>query len=208
MSHALVGQITGIGFGADEADRHRIVTGEWAESPIGPFVDIMWATPDGTRTLVVADEAIGRFITAVYAFDEVVVDPDLSIGGGSADQSIRGAGLAIDLELGRAIPFPPRPDWVTERIEAPIARRLLGVETFGVSPSGVEELYRAKRLRRVLRATATLDGADLGALAPPQPAVGFGFSEPPPFPSVTDVSPRLHDPSGTLDQLIGEIGRS
>lgn len=202
MRHALVGRISGVGFGDDEATRHRIVTGEWAESPIGPFVDIMWAAPDGTRTLVVADEAVGRFITAVYAFDEVVVDPALTIGGGPTDQSIRGAGLAIDLRLGRAIPFPPRPDWVTERIEAPIARRLLGVETFGVSPSGVEELYRARRLRRVRSATAALDGADLGALAPPRPAVRFGFSEPPPFPSVTEVSPCLHDPSGALDRLI------
>jgi hypothetical protein len=207
----LVGRITGVGFAVGGVARtgaappHRFVVGEWSASPIGPFADLMWARPDGRRILVVASTAVGRFITAVYAFDEVVVDANLVIDGGRRQQRVRAADVALDLDLGRAVPFPPRPDVVTERIEAPIAHRLLGVETFGVSPSGVEELYRARRLRRVRSGTATVHGAPLLGPLPPTPAVGFGFSEPPPFPSVTEVSPRLFDPTGCLDELIDEL---
>ncbi len=120
-------------------------------------------------------------------------------------QHIRWTHGEIDLTFGRSVRFPPRPDWITERIERPIARRLLGVETFGVSPSGVEELYRSRRLQRVTAGKGELDGADLGALGAPRPACGFGFSEPPPFASITKVSPRLHDPSGTLDRIIEDL---
>ena len=209
--HELVGRITGVGFGPGrvagpgQGPPHRIVVGEWRISPIGSFADVMWARPDGHRTLVVPDHAVGRFITAVYQFDEVVVDGGLVVDGGRRSQRVRAAGLSLDLVLGRAVPFPPRSDVVTERIEAPIARRLLGVETFGVSPSGVEELYRARRLRRVCSGTASLHGEALVGPLAPVPGCGFGFSGPPPFPSVSEVSPRLFDPTGHLDTLIAEL---
>jgi hypothetical protein len=63
----------------------------------------------------------------------------------------------------------------------------------------VQEWYPARRVHRIVRAEATIDGVDLGPLRPPVPEVRFGFSEPPRWPALTEVRPVLHDPSGRLD---------
>ncbi|MEZ5227285.1 MAG: hypothetical protein R2710_11590 [Acidimicrobiales bacterium] len=39
---------------------------------------------------------------------------------------------------------------MTRRIEAPIAKKTMNVDTYGVSPTGVYEWYRTKKLRRIL----------------------------------------------------------
>ena len=51
-----------------------------------------------------------------------------------------------------------------------------------------------------------LDQIDLGAMAPIDPACGFGFSEPPRRPTITLVRPLLHDPSGQLDEVLASLG--
>ena len=42
------GRITSTGFSSGD----RIVIGDWRDSPIGSFTNIMWAKPDGTRVLL------------------------------------------------------------------------------------------------------------------------------------------------------------
>ena len=79
-------------------------------------------------------------------------------------------------------------------MEAPIARRLLHVEAYGVSPSGVREWYQASRYRPLTAARATRDGVDLGPLGPLTPPVRFGFSEPPRRPSLVDLTTHLEVP--------------
>jgi hypothetical protein len=179
----------------------RVVVGMWDESPIGPFADVMWAEPDGTRVLHAGDRA-ARFVTAVYRFDRVV-DGAVDARWDGRTLQVRFSGVELAFVVGRGVPFPPRPAWVTRRVEAPLARRLMGVETFGTSPSGVQEWYRASRFHRVLSATSR--GADLGAMAPVTPRCGFGFSEPPATPSLTEVRPLLLDPSGRLDAVLSEL---
>jgi hypothetical protein len=194
----LRGRILGCGFAAGD----RLVVGMWDRSPIGPFADVMWAEADGTRVLY-ADERAASFITAVYGFDRVVHGsvaaawrpPVLEVAAGE---------WTLSFTTGRGVPMPWRPAWVSRHVEAPIARRLLGVETYGVSPTGVREWYRARRWHRVLGATAEGPRA-LGAIGALTPRCGFGFSEPPSVPSLTEVRPLLHDPSGALDAVIAAL---
>jgi hypothetical protein len=169
--------------------------------------DVMWAEPDGTRVLYAPDERVAAFITAVYRFDRVEIGPvDIGERAGGLDVRIRGRELHLD--RGRSVPLPwrRRPAWLTRWVEGPIARALLGVRTYGTSPTGVREWYRADRWTRVSGATASVDGRDLGALTDLRPPCGFGFSEPPRRPSLTAVRPLLEDPSCQLDRVVESAG--
>jgi hypothetical protein len=199
--HRLDGRIAGLGFASGD----RVVVGHWDRSPLGPFVDLMWATPQDERILFVAHERFGAFVTAVYSFDRVVVQPDLGAVWDGRTLGVWGGGRTVALTVGRGVPFPPRPLWVTRRVERPLGSWVTGSLTFGTSPTGVWEWYPARRVHRIVRAEATVDGVDLGALRPPLPAVGFGFSEPPRWPALTEVRPALHDPSGRLDARLTEL---
>ena len=156
----------------------------------------MWARPDGRRVLVAATEEGAQYVSGVYGFDEVVVGP-LRVGLEGRFLHLRAAGLGLELHLsaGRAMVLPwPRPAWFTRWVEGPIARRLLGVRTYGVSASGVREWYRAVSFRRILGGWASIDGRDLGRVGPIDPPAGFGFSEPPRLPAMVGVHPLLEWP--------------
>ena len=70
----------------------------------------------------------------------------------------------------------------------------MGVRTYGVSPTGVQEWYRADRWCPVSAGAAAVAGVDLGPIGPVDPPCGFGFSEPPKRPSITAVRPLLAFP--------------
>lgn len=192
--HELVGRIAGAGFASGD----RVVIGQWEASPLGPFTDIMWATPDDLRILFAPDERVAAYVTSVYGFDRVVVGPVQSTWTGStlaASTDSRG----VTLTAGRAIRlFVRRPAWFTRFVEGPVARLAMGVSTYGVSPTGVREWYRADSWRRVRSGEAQIGDVDLGDLVEVDPPCGFGFSEPPKRPSITEVRPLLVDPSGRL----------
>ncbi|MFP5320069.1 MAG: hypothetical protein ACLGI2_17475 [Acidimicrobiia bacterium] len=173
-------------------------------SPLGAIADLMWAAPDGTRRLVAPDDRVAAFVSAVYRFDEVVVsDLTARVEGRSLTVEAPELGLELRARAGRGWPIPlPGPAWFHRRLAGPIARRALGVETYGVSPTGVREWYRARWYRPLVEARATLGGEDLGALGPLDPPVGFGFSEPPRRPSMVWVRPLLHDPSGGVARVV------
>jgi hypothetical protein len=231
MRHRMEGIIAAAGFASGD----RVVVGHWASGPLGPMSDVMWAAPDGTRSLFAPTEAVATFITAVYDFDAVVVGPlhvqgdarglDAAIGGpatGGSDADRDRAGIVgpatggsdadrdragrriLSLRSGPGWRIPPsrRPAALTRFVEAPIARALMGVRTYGVSPSGVREWYQATEWRPLAFASASIEGRDLGPLRPIEPPCGFGFSEPPRRPSLTVVRPLLEDPSGRLDVVL------
>ncbi len=204
-------ELDGVIGAAGFASGDRVVIGHWHDSPIGPFDDVMWAEADGWRTLFVADERSKSFITAVYQFDSVIVAPTLVVRfSPEARHPLLEAewpDAQLEFHVGKAAPFPPRPAWVTRRIEGPIAKKTMNVDTYGVSPTGVYEWYRTRKLRRILGGWGIVAGRDLGEVGPPSEATGFGFSEPPPFASVTEINPRLHDPSHRLDAVIDELDR-
>lgn len=192
------GTISSCGFRSGD----RFVVGRWDRSPIGPTVDVMWARPDGTRVLLAPDERTARYVTSVYEFDETEVVP-FDVGAASPSELHLTAGpLRLRLNAGpRVLWLPPRPLWVTRWLERPVARALMGVQTWGRSPTGVEEWYQARSCRWVHSAAAELDGHDLGESRPLSPACRFGFSESPRRPSIVEVAPALRGPAGWLDGL-------
>lgn len=200
--HELRGLIAGVAFASGD----RLVVGHWAVSPIGPFSDVMWADPAGVRTLWVAEEAAGRFVEAVYRFDRVEVT-DLTVDVDGPDLTASSSGWQLVVGSARRGPVVPvrRPASVTRWIEGPVARALKGVRTYGVSPTGVREWYRADEWRRITSATLTVAGQDRGELVDFDPPARFGFSEPPRTPTVTRVRPLLVDPSGALDRLVDDL---
>jgi hypothetical protein len=136
------------------------------------------------------------YVSAAYGFDEVVVGPlKVDMDGRRLHVHAPESGLELHLTGGLAVRLPwPRPLWFTRWVEGPIGRRLIGVQTYGVSPSGVREWYLAVSLRRVVAGWASVAGVDLGPLRPIDPPAGFGFSEPPKFPSMVGVHPVLEWP--------------
>lgn len=187
----LDGFIAGAGF----ASGVRVVVGCWSASPIGPFGDVMWAAPDGTRTLWAPTDESASFITSVYSFDHV------EVGGLEVETTLARVAAATDswsLRLDgarRGVRIPlRRPAWFTRHVEGPIARAVMGVRTYGVSPTGVQEWYRADAWRSIVDGRLVVDGVDQGALAPVDPPTGFGFSEPPKRPTITKVRPLLEFP--------------
>jgi hypothetical protein len=188
------------------ASGDRVVVGHWDDGPLGPMVDVMWATPDDERVLLVSDDRFAGFITAVYAFDRVEVVPGLAAFWDGRTLAVVGGRWSVACTVGRGIPFPPRPLWVTRWVERPVGRWVTGAVSYGTSPSGVREWYPARRVHRILRAEGALDGRSLGELRRPLPPARFGFSEPPRWPTLTEVRPRLEDPTGALDRRLAELG--
>ncbi len=184
------GAIISSGFASGD----RVVVGHWQVTPHGPLTDVMWATPDGRRTLFAPHTAAADFITGVYAFDRVEVGAVVAQSGRRRlDVTMGDRSLHFTAQRGIPIPFR-RPAWFTRWVEGPVARRLLGVATYGTSPTGVREWYRTDRWAPLRDAGATVAGRSLGPMAPVSPACGFGFSEPPSRPSWVDVRPLLEYP--------------
>lgn len=182
------GTISSSGFESGD----RFVVGRWDRTPIGPTIDVMWARPSGERILLAPDRATASFVCAVYEFDDVRVVEFSDVSHDSpAEIHLRAGSLRLRLNAGRRLfRLPERPLWFTRWCERPVAS-LLGVRTWGVSPTGVEEWYQARAVRRVVSGAAELDGRMLGAIGPVRPTCGFGFSEAPRFPSIVEVEPTI-----------------
>jgi hypothetical protein len=188
----LAGHIGAAGFASGD----RIVVGVWRSGPLGSMTDVMWARPDGERVLLAPSEPAAAFIASVYRFERIEV---VRIAGGCDDGflEVDAGPLSIRFVAGRGWSLPPaalRPAWCTRFVEGPIARVAMGVRTYGVTPTGVREWYRADRWHAIVDGTASIAGVDLGSIGPVQPACRFGFSEPPRRPSITEVRPLLEFP--------------
>ncbi len=177
------GTITSAAFAAG----HRFVVGCWDHSPLGRFGDVMWARPDDTRVLLAPTDDVAAFVQSIYDFDEVRIGP-LRIVGDGRRTTVDGLDVSLELHGGRRWPVPvPRPLWFTARIEAPIARTLMGVETAGTSPRGAREWYQTRGWRWVVAGSCRIGGRDLGPPVPFERPLRVGFSEPPRRPSIVSV---------------------
>lgn len=202
MRVELRGTIASAGFASGD----RVVLGLWDAGPLGPMRDVMWVRPDGTRRLLAPDPDVAAFVGGIYVFEEV----DVVAFRGHADAravALDAGPLAIRLAAaGAAVPFPPRPAWVTRHLEAPVARRLLGVHTYGTSPTGVREWYRTVAYRPITWGSLRVTGTDAGALGRVRPPLGVGFSEPPATPAMVAVRTRLVDDTGALARALPRAG--
>ena len=197
----LDGTIAAAGFASGD----RFVVGVWDSGPLGAMTDVMWADPDGKRTLLASGADVAAFVAGVYDFDAVVVLP-IEVRSGTGRIEINAGELKLALDGGEPLRvFRLRPRWLARsttwgRIEDALLRPLVGrvvlggaggVRAYGVSPAGVRESYRIYAYRPVVAATARVDGRDLGALRPLQPPARFGFSEFPRRPALVRCSPVL-----------------
>ena len=201
----LRGTIANAGFSSG----HRFVVGHWDDSPLGPMDDVMWARPDGVRVLLVGRPEVAELITAVYRFDTVQV-VSLRCRMDETVLAVVAGDVRITLRAGRSWPIPLaglRGTPAARPVERLLARAMLGVRTWGVSPTGVREWYRADEYRRVVAGEARLGELDLGRLRRFHEPARFGFSEPPRRPSLVRARPLLHDPSGNLAVVVGRSGR-
>jgi len=195
--HVLGGVIASAGFASGD----RLVVGHWWQSPVGAFTDVMWAEPDGTRVLYVPDDTVARFVTALYRFERIEVVPFETRGGGR-HLVVAFGDRYVELRSGWGFPIPfRRPRWFTRWVEGPVARAVLGVRTYGTTPSGVHEWYQADVWRPLRFGVARIGDRGLGPFGRVEPAVGFGFSEPTKRSSMVNLHTYLADPSGRLDTL-------
>lgn len=194
-----VGHIAGIG----TASGTRLVAGLWDSSPFGRFADVMIEDTAGRRTLLAPERAIADYVGATYTFDDVVVAPvtwtltarRLTLEGGVLQLAADIGGRTI---LGRLLGLVPArlatsPRWLT--LIDPAARVLVkGVRTAGSAGNGRREYYGALSVRSITGASASWRGTDLGALAPVDPPVRFGFSSAPPSPALVSVVTTIVHP--------------
>lgn len=178
------GTISSAAFGGG----HRFVVGRWPTSPVGPMCDVMWATPTDRRILLAPTDEVAGFITQIYDFDEVRVEP-LTVVGDQRSTTVRSDGLELMLSAGRRLPLLPsaRPLAMTRWVESPIARALLGVHAYGTSPTGAIEWYQSSGLGWVNGGSARLDQRSIGTPQRLMRPLRVGFSEPPKRPSIVSV---------------------
>ena len=176
------------------ASGDRFVVGHWADTPIGPLTEVRWTKPSGERALVVTDKPAAELIGAVYSFDTVERCP---IDARAADRWIELVAGPVELQLqakaGWRVPFK-RPVIVTQLLEDRIARSLFELRAYEHTASATRVWYQADVVRPVAAGWATVDGRDLGAMAP--------------RPSIASVRPVLEDPSGRLDEIVRAAARA
>jgi hypothetical protein len=190
------GRIAGFG----TASGTRIVLGLWESTPFGAFADAMVERADGQRLLIAPTDEVADFIGSTYSFDEVLLAPvtwhrvagGIEATAGPLSLALRLGGLTPLGRLLRIVPRPlaEHPAWLTAI--SPVASVLVrGVSTAGSAGHGRREYYGVRAIRSILGVTASLDGADLGALGPLSPPVRFGFSSAPATPAVVDVTTTI-----------------
>ncbi|MGH3939684.1 MAG: hypothetical protein ACRDTG_13845 [Pseudonocardiaceae bacterium] len=176
---------------------HRIVVGRWPVSPFGPIGDVMIEAPDGARLLIAPSDEVARFITDIYRFDSVQIEPielirqpdRLDVGTEQLRATLtigRRGGLGLLL---RVVPRPvaTTPAWAT--LMNPLARVILpGVRTRGSAGAGHREWYGAWDLHPLVAVTASWRDSDLGTMAEVCPPVRFGFGSPPRRPSIVRLT--------------------
>jgi hypothetical protein len=181
----------------------RLVIGHWPRSPLGPVSDVMVEFGDGKRLLLAQTDELAEFVAATYDFDEVQTVP-VRVTRQADDWSVDAGPLAIRFSAGsraplgwllRAVPAPlaRTPAWV-KLIDLPARYVMAGVRTHGSAGNGRHEWYGAQDLHPISSATAELGGEHLGALAPIDPPVRFGFGSTPREPALVRVTTTIELP--------------
>ena len=173
------GRISSCGFSSG----NRIVVGDWKKSPLGPFTNVMWAKPDGTRVLLSPSEEHADYVSALYNFEEVHVVP-IEVNRQRRGIEIVADSLSVSFEWKRGIGIPfSRPKWIISTIEQWVAGAVFGTKTHGLTCNGLREWYCIYKLSSIKHAKASYEGEDLGVVSKFEIDACFGFSEPPKKPS-------------------------
>jgi hypothetical protein len=175
----------------------RVVLGHWQRSPFGAFSDVMLERADGERLLLAPTRETADFVRATYVFDTVRVVP-VRVGVTDDVWTVTADSLDLRFTTGRrgplglllsAVPdaLARRPAW-SALLDGPARLLLPGVRTRGSARPGRREWYGAHDLRPIRETSALFEGTDLGAQAPVEPPVRFGFGSVPKKPSLARVT--------------------
>ena len=173
------GRISSCGFSSG----NRIVIGDWKKSPLGPFTNVMWARPDGSRVLLSPSIEHANYVSELYNFEEVKI-VEMRIKRSRKGLDIRTEEMSVRMTWGASFAIPIwRPLWFIASFEALFGRILFGTRTHGVTRNGRREWYSVRSLSRILKAEASFEGNDLGDSKEFEIDACFGFSEPPSMPA-------------------------
>ena len=180
------GRITSSGFQTGD----RIVVGAWNSSPFGKFTDIMWAKPDGVRVLIAPSQDVADYVTEMYSFDEVLIENIVTNEEGR-NLKVECDSMQLDFswKKGFAIPFK-RSLLFIATVELFFAKLIFSTRTYGLTRNNRQEWYAIDRVSNLSSALATINGQNVGEMAPMNEACKFGFSEAPKKPSSCEV--RTH----------------
>ncbi|MEV8312210.1 hypothetical protein AB0P36_34145 [Streptomyces flavidovirens] len=173
----------------------RVVLGHRQRSPFGPFSDVMLERADGERLLLAPTKETADFIRGTYTFDTARIVP---VEANVVDDTWTVAPLDLRFTTSRrwllgfllcAVPgtLARRPAW-SALTDWPARLLLPGVRTRGISGAGRREWYGARDLRPIRAVSAAFEGTDLGATAPIEPPVHFGFGSVPRKPAIVRVT--------------------
>lgn len=175
----------------------RIVLGHWQGLPFGAFSDVMLERADGDRLLLAPTRETADFISGTYVFDTArvvpvevsVTDHAWTVTAGPPDLRFTTGRRGLPGFALRTVPgaLARRPAWsaLTDR---PARLLLPGVRTRGSAGRGRREWYGARDLLPIRAVSAAYESADLGAMAPVEPPVRFGFGSAPRNPSVARIT--------------------
>ena len=181
------GRITSSGFESGDS----LVIGDWLESPLGAFTNIMWSKPDGNRVLLSPSPQHADFVSSLYDFDEVLVT-DIIVNRKRKTISIKTDHLQVSMSWGVSFPLPiPRPLWFISSIENIFGKIFFGSSTYGIARDGSREWYSIRGISRVFHAVAKTPYSNFGKIGKTSFSKPFGFSSPPKTPTSMKVNSHI-----------------
>jgi hypothetical protein len=180
-----------------------VVVGLWRDSPLGPFVDVMWVRPDGRRELLAPSGAVRDYVAGLYTFESARVVP---VRGGwtGCHVEVDAGPLTVRLPAGprdwrswlfaaRPRPLRRSPAWlrVEDALVGPLGGLILGgaagVRIAGRAPGGQREWYGIDDYRPLRGGSLTVAGVDAGPPGPLRAGLGVGLSDFPSVPALVSV---------------------
>ena len=161
----------------------RIIVGNWHESPLGKFSDVMWANPEGNRTLIAPSDKVAEYLNSIYSFDETIIQ-DIEVIGDESQLSLKCEKMELEFKWNKGwkVPFK-RSLLFISTVEGIFARMFFGTKTYGLTKNGRKEWYAIDRVSKLTTATASIDSTNLGPMNTMKEPCKFGFSEAPKKPS-------------------------
>tara|TARA_B100000614_G_C14515111_1_gene480195 strand:- start:389 stop:964 length:576 start_codon:yes stop_codon:yes gene_type:complete len=181
------GRITSVGFDTGNS----IVIGDWNESPLGDFTNIMWSKPDGTRVLLSPSQEHADFVSSLYSFDEVSII-NFETKRHKRSVEVISDRFSVSARWGYRLVIPiSRPLWFISSIENFFGKIIFGSSTYGIARDGSKEWYSIRGISKVTSAEARYLKQDLGNITSTDFPKKFGFSSPPRIPSSIEVRSHI-----------------
>ena len=139
--------------------------GQWNDTPFGSFNDIMWVTPNQKRILVCGDEKIASYISSMYTFEEVAIQP-VSIVQHPNGLQIETNSIDISLEWSKGFKIPFRRSlFFIKNVESWFAKVFFKTKTYGITNNHRKEWYMINHLSKIIQCEGYMNDETLGTLS-------------------------------------------